>query len=707
MPELLIELFSEEIPARMQARAAADLERLVCEALGPLNPRDAAAFAGPRRIALSLTVDATVPGGTVNERGPRESAPDKALAGFMRKHGVDRDALVAENGFWVLHREIAPIPAGQQVARVLPGLLRRFPWPKSMRWGVGSAFTWVRPLRRIVCILDGAVVDFTLAEGEDNGHGLKAGNLTEGHRFTAPGAFAVGGTKDWLDGLRAREVEPDAAARRTIIAEGVASLAAEEGLSVVADPGLIDEVAGLTEWPVPFLGQIDDEFMTLPPEVMQVSMRVNQRYFALRNADGSAAPRFAFVANLLPRDGGALTIAGNERVLRARFADARHFWDLDRTRTLESRVPELDRIVFHAALGSQGERVKRIVRLAGILAGMPAGMTWFDRTPEDIANLQPETVANFQALAQRAALLCKADLTTGMVGEFPELQGVMGAYYARHDGEPASVADAIGAHYMPRGPQDEVPTAPVSIAVALADKIDMLVAFFAVGEKPGGSGDPYALRRAALGVIRIIRENGLRLDLARVFWKAAQGLPESLRLAPDLDVLPEFVADRLRVQLRGEGARHDILAAVSVGNTDTDIVRLLARAKAIADMLETGDGRNMLAATKRAANILRIEDRKDGPHEGTPNPALYTQPEEKALAEQLQKTIPAVEQAIAQERYADAMRDVAALRPALDQFFDKVTVNDTDPAVRANRLRLLSELCRMTVLIADFSQIEG
>ncbi|MBV0887117.1 glycine--tRNA ligase subunit beta [Komagataeibacter oboediens] len=686
MPELLIELFSEEIPARMQARGAQDLERLVCEALAPLNPRDATAFAGPRRIALSLTVDAMVPGGTVNERGPRESAPEKALAGFMRKHGVERDALVAENGFWVLHRDIPAIPAAQQIAAVLPGLLRRFPWPKSMRWGVGSAFTWVRPLRRIVCILDGVVVDFTLAEGEDNGHDLKSGNLTEGHRFTAPGAFAVTGTKEWLDGLRAHQVEPDAAARRTTIAEGVAGLAAEEGLSVVADPGLIDEVAGLTEWPVPFLGQIDDEFMTLPPEVMQVSMRVNQRYFALRNADGSAAPRFAFVANLVPSDGGALTIAGNERVLRARFADARHFWDLDRARTLESRVPALDRIVFHASLGSQGARVRRIVRLAGLLAPLTGADT---------------------AQAERAALLCKADLTTGMVGEFPELQGVMGAYYARHDGEPDAVADAIGAHYMPRGPHDDVPHAPVSVTVALADKIDMLVAFFAVGEKPGGSGDPYALRRAALGVIRIIRENGLRLDLAKVFWEAAQGLPEAMRLVPDLDVLPEFVADRLRVQLRGEGARHDILAAVSVGNTDTDIVRLLARAQAIADMLETEDGRNMLAATKRAANILRIEDRKDGPHEGTPNPALYTQPEEKALADQLQKTIPAVEQAIAQERYEDAMRDVAALRPALDQFFDKVTVNDADPAVRANRLRLLSELRRMTVLIADFSQIEG
>ena len=686
MPELLLELFSEEIPARMQQRAAEDLQRLLTEALSPLNPREAHTFAGPRRIAISLQVDATVPGSTVNERGPRESAPDKALAGFMRKHGVERDALVLENGFWVLRREVPAVQAATHIAATVPALLRRFPWPKSMRWGVGSSFTWVRPLRRIACLLDGQVVPFSLAEGEDNGHGLVAANLTEGHRFTAPGAFAVTGTQDWLSGLRARQVEPCADARRTRIAEGVARLAAEEGLSVVSDPALIDEVAGLTEWPVPFLGQIDDEFMTLPPEVMQVSMRVNQRYFALRNADGSAAPRFAFVANMEPSDGGALTIAGNERVLRARFADARHFWDLDRTHTLESRVAQLDRIVFHAALGSQGERVRRIVRLAGLIAPM--------------VGADPKQ-------AERAALLCKADLTTGMVGEFPELQGTMGAYYARHDGEDSVVADAIGEHYMPRGQHDGVPHAPVSIAVALADKIDSLVAFFAAGEKPGGSGDPYALRRAALGLIRIIRENHLRLDLAELFVMAAHGLPENLRLAPDLDLLPQFVAERLRVQLRNEGARHDILAAVSVGNTDTDITRLLARSDALAEMLATEDGRNLLAATRRAANILRIEDRKDGPHEGAPDPALYAQDEERALADALARTIPAVESAISEERFADAMRDVAHLRPVLDRFFEDVTVNAEDAAIRRNRLRLLSELRRMTVLIADFSQIEG
>lgn len=693
MPELLLELFSEEIPARMQARAAEDLVRLVSDALAPLNPRAATGFSGPRRIALTLTLDAVVPGTIAVERGPREGAPDKALDGFTRKHGVARDDLVLQDGFWVLSRTLPPVEAAARIAEALPPLLRRFPWPKSMRWGDGSAFTWVRPLRRILCLLDGQVVGITLAEdgngngnGGDDGHGLHSADLTEGHRFTAPGAFAVTSAADWAQGLRARQVLVDAAERRALIEADTQRLAAEEGLRVVADPGLVDEIAGLTEWPVAFLGRIDESFMDLPPEVMQVSMRVNQRYFALRNDDGSAAPRFAFVANLLPADGGALTIAGNERVLRARFADARHFWDLDRARPLAGRVGALDGIVFHAALGSQGERVARIVRLAGILAPL---------------------VGADAAQAERAALLAKADLTTGMVGEFPELQGVMGAYYARHDGEDDAVADAIADHYMPRGLNDGVPTAPVSIAVALADKIDSLTAFFAAGEKPGGSGDPYALRRAALGVIRIIRDNALRLDLVSLFVQAARALPPALRDAPDLDALPGFVAERLRVQLRAEGARHDILAAISSGNADSDITRLLARTEALAAMLATDDGRNLLAATRRAANILRIEDRKDGPHEGAPDPALYAQPEERALADMLGDAIPTVEAAIAEERFTDAMRAAARLRPVLDRFFDMVTVNADQAELRLNRLRLLAELRRMTVLIADFSQIEG
>ncbi|NHN89676.1 glycine--tRNA ligase subunit beta [Acetobacter conturbans] len=691
MAELLLELFSEEIPARMQEAAGEDLARLLQKALTALNPRDVKTFTGPRRIALTCDMNAEVPAETVSERGPRESAPEQALAGFLRKHGASKDDLVPQNGFWVLNRQTPAISAEVYLAERLPEILRQFPWPKSMRWGTGSSFTWVRPLRRILCLLDGTVVPFSLATDTDTGHGLTSGNLTEGHRFfpagsTRPEPFAVKSFTDWRDGLRARRVMVNAEERRQTIIKGITELTTQEGLSIVPDSGLVDEVAGLVEWPVPLLGRIDETFMELPAEVMQVSMRVNQRYFALRHSDGTAAPRFAFVANIEPRDGGVQVIAGNERVLRARFSDARHFWDLDRKQTLESRVAGLDRVTFHADLGSQGERVKRIVRMAEIIAPMVG------------ASVQH---------AGRAALLCKSDLSTGMVGEFPELQGVMGGYYARHDHEAGDVCSAIAEHYMPRGPTDRVPTAPVSIALALADRFDMLVGFFAVGAKPSGSGDPYGLRRAALGIINLIRTNGLRLDLVALFVKASEALPPALQNAPDLDLLPGFIAERLRVQLRSEGARHDILAAVSVGNTDSDIVRLLARTDALASMLATEDGKNLLAATKRAANILRIEDKKDGPHEGTPDAALYTQPEEIALANALGAVIPKVEAAFGDERYADAMREAASLRPVLDTFFDKVTVNSDDPQVRGNRLKLLSELVRMARLIADFSQIDG
>ncbi|MFT8719879.1 glycine--tRNA ligase subunit beta [Acetobacter sp.] len=691
MAELLLELFSEEIPARMQETAGEDLARLLQKALAALEPRDVQTFTGPRRIALTCGLNSEVAAKTVSERGPRESAPEQALAGFLRKHGAVKEDLVAENGFWVLNRQTPAVSAEVYLAEALPELLRQFPWPKSMRWGTGSSFTWVRPLRRILCLLDGTVVPFSLATDTDTGHGLASGNLTEGHRFFPAGAtrsqpFAVSNFENWRDGLRERRVMVAAAERRTTITKGINTLASQEGLNVVPDAGLVDEVAGLVEWPVPLLGRIDETFMELPAEVMQVSMRVNQRYFALRHSDGSAAPRFAFVANIEPTDGGIQVIAGNERVLRARFSDARHFWDLDRKQTLESRVPGLDRVTFHADLGSQGERVKRLVRLAEIIAPM---------------------VGANPKLAGRAALLSKSDLSTGMVGEFPELQGVMGGYYARHDQEAPEVCTAIAEQYMPRGPADRAPTAPVSIALALADRFDMLTGFFAVGAKPSGSGDPYGLRRAALGIIAMIRANGLRLDLVALFVKASEALPPALQNAPDLDLLPAFIAERLRVQLRSEGARHDILAAVSVGNTDSDIVRLLARTDALASMLATEDGKNLLAATKRAANILRIEDKKDGPHEGTPDASLYRQPEEIALANALGAVIPKVEAAFAEERFEDAMREAASLRPALDTFFDKVTVNDADPLVRGNRLKLLSELVRMTRLIADFGQIEG
>ena len=689
MPELLIELFSEEIPARLQASGAETLARLLGEALAPLNPRNVTTFSGPRRIALAAELDASVPGSSTTERGPRESAPEQALAGFLRKHAAPREALRLENGFWVLDRHSAAITAAGLIETSLPGLLRRFPWPKSMRWGATSGFTWIRPLRRILCVLDGRAIKFSLAlehgEGgpDDDGHGLVASNLTEGHRFLAPGSFAVTGVASWKEGLGRRHVLIDAKDRATLIREGVATLAREHELQLVADEGLVEEVAGLVEWPVPLLGRIDDAFMDLPPEVMQVSMRVNQRYFALRLPDGEAAPRFAFIANSIAGDGGALMIAGNERVLRARFSDARYFWDLDRATPLAARVALLDAVTFHAALGSQGARTARIERLARLVAG---------QTGADPAE------------AARAALLSKADLLTGMVGEFPELQGVMGEYYARHDHEGDTVARAIREHYMPRGAGDDTPSAPVSIALALADRIDSLVGFFAAGEKPGGSGDPYALRRAGLGLIRIIRDNGLRLDLFGLFDAAAEALPDTLRRAADLALLPGFIAERLRVQLRGEGARHDVLAAIGA---DGDITRLLARTEAVTVLLATEDGRNLLAAVKRAANILRIEEKKDGPYDALPDPGLYGQDEERVLGHAFLLAAIEVKAAMADERYEAAMTAMAGLRAPLDRFFDKVTVNAEDAGLRRNRLQLLAAIHRMMASVADFTRIEG
>ena len=682
MPDLLLELFSEEIPARMQARAADDFARLLTDALGALKPEGVQTFHGPRRIALVATVRPALPASSTVERGPRAVAPEAALLGFLRKHGATRDQVAQEGGYWVLTKASPAVQAATLVADAMPPLLRRFPWPKSMRWGAGSAFTWVRPLRRILCLLDGRVVPFSLAEGADTGHGLKAGDETEGHRFHAPGAFVVSSLAEWHDGLRARRVLPAAGERRRLVQEGLAALAAAEGLQVVPDDGLLDEVAGLVEWPVPLLGRIEAAYMDLPPEVMQVSMRVNQRYFALRTRDGAPAPRFGFAANIEATDGGAAIIAGNERVLRARFSDARHFWDLDRRTKLADRVAALDGVTFHAKLGSQGDRVGRIAALARRIA--------------------PHVGAD-PNLAGRAALLAKADLTTGMVGEFPELQGVMGGYYARYDGEDARVADAVRDHYAPKGPSDPVPTEPVAVAVALADKLDQLAAFFAVGEVPTGSGDPYALRRLRWGFIRLVRENRLRLPLQGVFEAAGHGLPAPV----PADALLAFIADRLRVQLRAEGARHDVLAAVFAAGADDDITRLLARTDAVAAFLATPDGANLLAASRRAANILRIEDKRDGPHAGPPDPALLQQAEERALSAALDAVEPAVETSIAAERYGDAMTALAALRQNLDAFFDQVTVNAPDPVLRRNRLRLLARVPAAMGRAADFSQIEG
>ena len=686
MPELFLELFSEEIPARMQAGAAAELARLAGAALAPLAPAGIATFHGPRRIALSADVAAAVAASASSERGPRVSAPAQALAGFLRKHGATREQVRQEGEYWVLEKRTEAVAAASLIAGALPPLLRRFPWPKSMRWGGSSGFTWVRPLRRIVCLLDGAVVAFDLRDGDDDGHGLAAADLTEGHRFHAPGAFAVTSAADWADALARHRVLVDAAERRRRIAQGIASEAAARGLTVVDDPGLLDEVAGLVEWPVPLLGRIDAAFMDLPAEVMQVSMRVNQRYFALRTADGAPAPWFGFVANIEAEDGGAAIIAGNERVLRARFADARHFWDLDRKTPLAARVGMLDQITFHAKLGSQGARVRRLVRLARAIAA---------------------EVGADPALAGRAAELAKADLVSGMVGEFPELQGVMGSYYARHDNEPAPVADAIRDHYAPRGPNEAPPSAPVSVAVALADKLDQLAGFFAVGEKPTGSGDPYALRRAALGIIRIIREGGLRLPLLGLI-AAANGQFADAGIGPvPPDELLDFIVDRLRVQLRAEGARHDVLDAVFAIGRDDDLTRLLARARAVADLIGTEDGANLLAAYRRADNIVQIEAARDGREYDVVDSDLFTTTEEQVVFATNRDLSGFTRQTLAEENFVHAASGMAKLRAPLDAFFDRVTVNAERPELRRNRLALLRAVREHLRQLADFSKIQG
>ncbi len=721
MPELLLELFSEEIPARMQARAAEDLARLFGERCAALVEAPPLTFHGPRRIGLSALLRASVTTEGKEERGPRIGAPDQAIDGFLRKHGASRDALKQEGQFWVLSKPGETVEARALVAAAIPAIIRAFPWPKSMRWGGSSAMPWVRPLKRILCVLDGAVVSFDLRTSEDGGHGLASGNETEGHRIMAPGAFAVQGLTDYQESLRERRVVLDADERAREIRDGIAALAAAEGLTVVPDEGLIAEVAGLVEWPVPLLGRIDDAFMDLPPEVMRTTMRVNQRYFALRKADGSAAPRFALVANIAAPDGGAAITAGNERVLRARLSDARFFWDLDRKQSLESFLPKLDSVVFHAKLGTQGQRVARLERLARIIA---------------------EKVGADPHEAARAAKLAKADLASGMVGEFPELQGVMGRYYALGQGEKPAVAEAIAAHYRPLGPGDEVPAEPVAISVALADKLDQLAGFFAVGEKPTGSGDPFALRRAALGIIRIVRENGLRIGLLPVLESARLPLRSDIRRAqpeaeaksdapwgppedPHLNswiAVPghteqvnvtvwsvyQFLADRLRVQLRAEGTRHDVVTAVLGAAPDDDLVRLLRRADAVRAFVESEAGADLLAAYKRAANILRIEEKRDGHTFDTGyEHHLLKAHEEEALAAALEPAAARIALDLSAEDFERAMEAMATLRAPVDAFFDKVIVNDPAPELRRNRLKLLARLRATMDAVADFSKIEA
>ncbi|HEY0615139.1 MAG TPA: glycine--tRNA ligase subunit beta [Candidatus Elarobacter sp.] len=697
MAELLLELFSEEIPARMQAAAAEQLRAAVTARLAEerLEFTRAEAYATPRRLALVVDgLPARQPDVLEERKGPHVGAPQRALEGFMTSAGVTTlegmgTRIVGGAEYYYLSRSIPGRATGDVVADIVTATIASFAWPKSMRWG-SEPMRWVRPLQNVLCLFDGAVAGVTLPS-----HGLRANDTTYGHRFMAPQPVAVSSFDDYARKLRAAYVVLDPRERKELIASGVAALAAAEGLSVPADPALLDEVAGLVEWPVPLLGAIDAAFMELPREVLTTTMRANQKYFPLETRDGALAPRFAVVANLDAPDGGAAIVAGNERVLRPRFSDARFFWDQDRKTPLEARVPRLDALVFQAKLGTVGDKVRRLERLA------PALAAWVPGAPD--------------ALAARAAHLCKADLVTGMVGEFPELQGKIGRYYALAEGEDAAVADAIADHYAPLGPNDRAPSAPVSIAAALGDKVDTLAGFFGAGEKPTGSKDPFGLRRAALGAIRIIVENRLRLPLREAFSRAhalyAEQRPCFGTAASEnalADELLEFFADRLKVYLRERGVRHDLIAAVfSLGDED-DLVRLLARVDALAAFLGSQDGANLLTAYKRASNIVRREESKDKTrYDGAPEAALLVQPEETALAAELARATGEIRDAAAREDFAGAMAALARLRPFVDVFFDTVTVNADDTAVRANRLRLLSGIRSALGAVADFSKIEG
>lgn len=695
MAQLLLEVLSEEIPARMQARAADDLKRLVTQGLkeAGLNFVDAAAFATPRRLALVVEgLPEQQPDVSEERRGPQVGAPDKAIDGFLGAVGLTIDQCetreVKGKEFYFAVIEKKGRATTDVLAELLPDALTALPWPKSMRWGSGQT-RWVRPLHSILCLFAGSVVAIELA-------GIRAGDTTMGHRFMAPDTFEVADFAAYRDKLLAAKVVLDAGERAEIIKAGSENLAKSEGYVLRDDPGLLAEVAGLVEWPVPLMGVIDDAFMEVPAEVLTSSMRAHQKYFALETKDGKLAPRFITVANRETEDGGTAVIAGNERVLRARLADARFFWDTDRKTPLESRVAKLEEIVFHAKLGTVAEKVNRMESLAAELCQFIPGA---DRDK-----------------VRSSAHLAKADLTTGMVGEFPDLQGLMGRYYALQDGESVDVADAIAQHYSPAGPNDSCPSAPAAMAVALSDKIDSLVGFFAIDEKPTGSRDPFAWRRAALGVIRIVTENGLRLPLAEVFAGAERAYGESrTAFKGELDPadLLAFFADRLKVQMREKGVRHDLIEAVFAtpkpeGGPEDDLVRLLARVAALADFLGTEDGANLLTAYKRAANIVTIEEKKDKKtYDGEIARDLLEQEEEGTLFEALDLARGRLDALLAAENFTGAMEELAKLRAPVDAFFDSVTVNCDNADLRANRLRLLGHIRAALNQVADFSRIEG
>jgi glycyl-tRNA synthetase beta chain len=730
MPDLLLELFSEEIPARMQARAAEDLRKLVTDRLvaAGLVYEGAKAFATPRRLALAVQgVPARQPDQKDEKKGPRVGSPEGAIRGFLKATGlasidaakIEKDA--KKGDFYVAVIERQGRPAIEVIGEIVPDVIRSFPWPKSMRWGSGR-LTWVRPLHSIVATFgpeteEPDIVAFSI-------DGIEAGDQTRGHRFLAPEPFRVKRFDDYVAKLAKAKVVLDPERRRDIILHDAKNLAFAQGYELVEDAGLLAEVAGLVEWPVVLMGSFDAAFLAIPPEVVRTTIRANQKCFVLRDPQSAQlVNKFILVANTEAHDGGAAIIAGNERVIQARLSDAKFFYETDLKIKLEDRLPKFEHIIFHEKLGTQAERIARIERLA--------------------AELAPIVGADVEK-ARRAARLCKADLLTEVVGEFPELQGLMGKYLAEAQGEDEAVAHACEDHYRPKGPDDLVPADPVSVAVALADKIDTLVGFWAIDEKPTGSKDPYALRRAALGVIRILTEIRVRLSLGsllnpifrrfdldalrqdiRTRHDAAKELGitggsltaashrEGRRFAGQvldtrtIDLLT-FFADRLKVQLREQGARHDLVDAVFALDGQDDLLLIVRRVEALGKFLDSEDGKTLLAGYKRATNIIRIEEKKDArDYVGKPDPQLYRQAEEWDLAKAIDAVNAEAGAAVAIEDFAAAMLAMAKLRPRVDAFFDKVTVNVDDQPLRENRLRLLNEIRAATRAVADFSKIEG
>jgi glycyl-tRNA synthetase beta chain len=737
MPDFLLELFSEEIPARMQAKAADDLRRLVTEKLVAegLVYEGAKAFVTPRRLALTVHgIPVRQPDLKDERKGPKVGAPDAAVQGFLKAAGLASldEAKIQKDpkkgDFYVALIEKPGRDAIEVIAEFLPVIIRTFPWPKQMRWGARSAkpgaLTWVRPLHSIVASFgpeteEPEIVQFAI-------DGIEAGNLTRGHRFMAPDAFAVRRFDDYVTKLEAAKVVLDPQRRKDIILADAKQLAFAQGFELVEDQALLDEVAGLVEWPVVLMGSFDESFLSIPGEVIRATIRNNQKCFVVRKADGTLANRFILVANIEAADGGKIIVGGNEKVIRARLSDAKFFYETDLKTKLEDRLPKFEQIVFHEKLGTQAQRIARIERLA--------------------AEIAPLVGADVEKV-KRAAKLCKADLLTEVVGEFPEVQGLMGKYYALAQGEDASVAAACEDHYKPQGPNDRVPTDPVAVAVALADKIDTLVGFWAIDEKPTGSKDPYALRRAALGVIRIVLENGLRLRLEKI--AASHAVVVAARGDGKGSDLLSFFADRLKVQLRDQGARHDLVDAVfalsstsplrgevatrsGAGGGDAaavahptpslrndpppqgegataqdDLLLVVRRVEALGKFLDTDDGKNLLAGIKRASNILAIEEKKDKrSFDGAVNASLLKAAAEKTLAQAAATAKAEAEAAVGREDFAAAMSAMAKLRPAVDAFFEHVKVNDDDKAVRENRLNLLNEIRAATRTVADFSKIQ-